>query len=299
MSTRNKDRLGVENTTSDDDGAAAAAQIQSQQEDAAPAPSLNFNFVTPTEFVEIPSKGRFYPPGHPLHNVEVVEVKHMTTKEEDILSSVALIKKGIVFERLLSSVLVDRTINVDSLLAGDKTAIIVALRAHNYGPIYSVNMSCPACNTTSEHEFDLTEFKTDYGYFDEKEYELEVEPTNRGTFLIKNLPISKWSFEVRSFTGEEEKKFSKKTEARKKKNMMEEAFAVQIDTFTVSIDQVGDRTTISKAISVLPAKDSRLLRKTYGQLMPKLELSDEFVCQNCNHQERVDMPFEANFFWTE
>lgn len=298
MSTRNKDRLGVEEANMDD-GAAAVAHMQSQQEGAAPVPSLNFNFVTPTEFVEIPSKGRFYPPGHPLHNVEVVEVKHMTTKEEDILSSTTLIRKGIVFDRLLSSVIVDRAININSLLAGDKTAIVVALRAHNYGPDYPVNVQCSACGTSQLHNFNLTEFETDYGYFGEKEYELEVEPTNRGTFLIKNLPISKWSFEVRSFTGDEEKKFSKKTEARKKKNMMEDSFAIQIDTFTVSIDQVEDRATISKAISVLPAKDSRLLRKTYGQLMPKLMLSDDFTCENCNHQERVDMPFEANFFWTE
>ena len=31
-------------------------------------------FVTPTEFVELPSRGKFYPEGHPLHNAEVMEI---------------------------------------------------------------------------------------------------------------------------------------------------------------------------------------------------------------------------------
>ena len=41
------------------------------------------HYVVPTELVELPSKGMFYPPNHPLHEKEFVEIKHMTTKEED------------------------------------------------------------------------------------------------------------------------------------------------------------------------------------------------------------------------
>ena len=33
-----------------------------------------FDFVNPTEFVDLPTKGRFYPEGHPLQNKEVVEI---------------------------------------------------------------------------------------------------------------------------------------------------------------------------------------------------------------------------------
>ena len=41
------------------------------------------SYQVPTEVVELPSKGLFYPEGHPLHSVETVEIKFMTTKEED------------------------------------------------------------------------------------------------------------------------------------------------------------------------------------------------------------------------
>ena len=51
------------------------------------APGEGFSFVVPTEFVELPSKGRFYSPDHPLHMKETVEIKQMTAKEEDLLTS--------------------------------------------------------------------------------------------------------------------------------------------------------------------------------------------------------------------
>jgi len=63
----------------------------------APAPQsqfADFSFVVPTKFVSLPSEGKYYPEGHPLHNKDVIEIKHMTAKEEDILTSKALLSKG-------------------------------------------------------------------------------------------------------------------------------------------------------------------------------------------------------------
>ena len=41
-------------------------------------------FVMPTEHVSLPSQGKFYPPEHPLHNCEDIEIKFLTAKELDI-----------------------------------------------------------------------------------------------------------------------------------------------------------------------------------------------------------------------
>ena len=59
----------------------------------------------PTEIVDLPSKGYFYPKDNPLSSGQV-EIKYMTAKEEDILTSTNLIKKGIVLDKLLQSLLV-------------------------------------------------------------------------------------------------------------------------------------------------------------------------------------------------
>ena len=90
----------------------------------------------PTEMVDLPSKGYFYVDGHPLSKGKV-EVKYMTAKEEDILTSQNLIKQGTVIDTLLQSLVVDKTININELLIGDKNAIMVAARVLGYGKDYN------------------------------------------------------------------------------------------------------------------------------------------------------------------
>ena len=93
------------------------------------------DYKFPTEMVDLPSKGHFYVDGHPLSSGKV-EVKYMTAKEEDILTSQNLIQQGTVIDVLLQSLIVDKTINVNELLIGDKNAIMVAARILGYGKEY-------------------------------------------------------------------------------------------------------------------------------------------------------------------
>ena len=46
-----------------------------------------------TEFVELLSQGKFYEQGHPLAGETTIEIKQMTAKEEDMLTSRTLLKK--------------------------------------------------------------------------------------------------------------------------------------------------------------------------------------------------------------
>ena len=86
----------------------------------------------PTEVVDLPSKGLLYPEDSPLSSGKI-EVKYMTAREEDILTSANLIKKGIVVEKLLEALIVDKSIKVDDLLIGDKNAVLIAARILAYG----------------------------------------------------------------------------------------------------------------------------------------------------------------------
>ncbi len=103
-----------------------------------------FDFVAPTEIVDLPSKGKFYPEGHPLHGVDQIEIRFMTAKDEDILSSPTLLKKGIAIDRFLQNIILDKTIDVRSLLIGDKNALIIASRITGFGHEYPVGMTCSA-----------------------------------------------------------------------------------------------------------------------------------------------------------
>ena len=60
----------------------------------------------PTEIVDLPSKGHFYPEDNILSSGKV-EMKYMTAKEEDILTSPNLIQQNIVIDKLLAALIVE------------------------------------------------------------------------------------------------------------------------------------------------------------------------------------------------
>ena len=99
----------------------------------------------PSEVVDLPSQGHFYDKNNPLSS-GTVNLKVMTAKEEDILTNQNYIKKGIVLDKLIESLIVDKDVSIDNLLLGDKNAIFVATRRFAYGDSYGpLQIKCPSC----------------------------------------------------------------------------------------------------------------------------------------------------------
>ena len=96
----------------------------------------------PTEVIDLPSLGKVYSKDSPLADGKV-ELKYMTTKEEDILMSENLIKKGIVIDKVLDSLIVTQGVSSDDLILGDKNAVLIAARILAYGPEYTCQVSNP------------------------------------------------------------------------------------------------------------------------------------------------------------
>ena len=117
----------------------------------------DLGYEIPVDIVPLPSRGVTYHPDSILHKLEGVEIRAMTAKDEDILTSRALIKKGTVITHLLRSCLTDPRINPNELLSGDRNALLIALRITGYGPDYAVEIICPDCNHKEHAEFDLQE----------------------------------------------------------------------------------------------------------------------------------------------
>ena len=83
------------------------------------------DFKFPTEEVELPSRGLIYPKENPLSSGKI-EIKYMTAKEEDILTNQNYVKQGTVVDKLLRSLIVDKKINYDDMITGDKNAVLVS-----------------------------------------------------------------------------------------------------------------------------------------------------------------------------
>lgn len=116
-------------------------------------------FDVPVESITLPSNGLVYPLGHPLSNEDAIEIKAMTAKEEDLLSSRALIKNGTVISALLKSCILNKLIDPDDMLAGDRNAILIGIRVTGYGSDYAVRISCPSCDKDFENTFSLNGLK--------------------------------------------------------------------------------------------------------------------------------------------
>jgi hypothetical protein len=117
-----------------------AAEKQKMREGAPPPAAMQADgagsaaYVPPVSTVRLPSAGLAYPPEHPLHAAETVDIRAMTARDEDILSSPALLRNGTVFTQLIRSCLTNKHVDPDTLLVGDRNAILIAIRVSAYGP---------------------------------------------------------------------------------------------------------------------------------------------------------------------
>ncbi len=257
------------------------SSLISQQETAA-TQNIGLSFVTPTEYVDLPSKGKLYPVGHPLHNKDSIEIKQMTAKEEDILTSESYIKKGVVLEKFLESILVDKNIKSEDLSVSDRSAIFLAARILAYGPEYKVIVTCPKCSKQKELAYDLLQ-SPKISAFPE-----DLAITENGTFFVE-LPVTKWKVECRALTGRDENKVEKNKVA-------ETGISAQLKSIIVSINSVTDKKMLEEAVDVLPAKDSRFLRSKYKEIVPTVRFSIELECE-CENSSEVDVPITLEFFW--
>jgi hypothetical protein len=263
-----------------------------------PNPSVSkespLSFVTPTEFVDLPSKGEFYPQGHTLCGQDTVEIRYMTAKDEDILTSRTLLKKGVAIERLLQNIIVDKSVNPADLLLGDRNAILVAARATGYGADYSTSLNCPACGQFVEHTFDLNQSTVNSGDTDSK----DITKTDDGTFVIR-IPKMNLDIETRLLTGRDETNLTKTSASKKKHNLGESLLTDQLRQYIVSVNGDASREMINALIENMPAYDSRFLRHHYQAVVPNIDLTQDFECDNCGTEQKMEVPFTADFFWVK
>lgn len=244
----------------------------------------------PSALVPLPSKGLVYPVDSPLHNREEIEIKGMTTQEEDILMSRALIKKGTVITELIRSCLMEPGIQVNDLLSGDRNALMVAVRITGYGPEYVAQVACPSCELRQEYSIDLSALEIK---------PLEIEPSSPGVNQFEFiLPVSKKKVLFRFLTGREEEEIMALMENKKKKGLANDNVVTTRLFFSIiSVDGNTDRSTISKYIQYMAARDSLALRQYIDKHEPGIDMRHPFECKSCGHSEVVAVPMGASFFW--
>jgi len=246
----------------------------------------------PTEIVPLPSKGLLYPEGHPLAE-GVVEMKYMTAKEEDILTSQNLIKQGVVLDKLFESLIIT-PVNYNDLYVGDKNAIMVAARILGYGKEYAVEVDDPfSPGNKQKVTIDLTQIEhkeVDYSPFESRTNQLDY-----------TLPISGRTVTFRFMTHGVEKEIQNEIKSMNKtlvKTGIDKELTTRLKHLIVAVDGVSGRATINNFVdNELFAADSRAFRSYMKEISPDVDMTFTFISDITGEVKEMEIPIEVSFFW--
>ena len=246
---------------------------------------MESKFSLPTEVVELPSKGLLYPEDSPLSK-GTIEMKYMTTKEEDILTNQNFIRKGIVIDKLLRSLVVTEGFKYDDLLIGDKNAIMVAARILSYG---------------SEYNFTYLGEKVsvDLSTLENKNIDYSLLESGKNEFAFK-LPHTDNTVTFKILTHKDERHIDKEIEGLKKVNKDNVAeVTTRLKHMITSVNGITELKDIREFVdNYLLAKDARALREYYNEVSPDIDMLVNIYTEE-GGQEDVELPVTVNFFWPD
>ncbi|MCP4267097.1 MAG: hypothetical protein GY777_16255 [Candidatus Brocadiaceae bacterium] len=238
----------------------------------------------PTEQIELPSKGLIYPKDHPLSSGQI-EMKYMTAREEDILTNQSFIQKGLVLDKLLEALIVNKKIKLDDIILGDKNAILIAARILGYGKDYEFMYA------NEKHTVDLSQL--DNKELNEKLYK-------NGNKFDFQFPHSKVDITFQLLDGHIEKQIENEIKGLKKINKNSSPTSTtRLKHIITSVD--GDETgkRIREFVdNYLLAKDARALREHIVEISPDIKLLWELETDEGELVE-VDIPLSVNFFFPD
>ena len=236
----------------------------------------------PTEVVDLPSNGLLYPKGSPLSSGKI-EIKYMTAKEEDILTSANLIRQGVVVEKLLESLIIDKSIKVDDLLIGDKNAVLIASRILAYGKEYEVEVE------GQKIEVDLTKLK------DKKLDESVV--TNGANEFEFELPATKRKLTFKMLTSGDEKVIDEEIKGYEKIHGIGYELTTRLKHQIISVDGDSKKASINSFVdNEFLSRDSIAFRTHVSEIMPDVDMTSTFTDSEGNEKE-FTVPMTVTFLW--
>ena len=246
----------------------------------------------PTEIVPLPSKGLLYSEDHPLAG-GTIEMKYMTAKEEDILTSQNLIKQGVVLDKLFESLIVT-PMNYADLYVGDKNAIMVAARILGYGKDYVVEVDDPfSPGTKQKVTIDLTQIEhreVDYSPFEQRKNEFDFELPQSRRVVTFRLMTHKLEKDIQT-----EIKGMNKTQVR---TGIDRELTTRLKNMILAVDGETGRAAVNNFVdNELFALDSRALRAHIKEISPDLDMTFTFVSDTTGEVKEMDIPMDVSFFW--
>ena len=142
------------------------------------------------DVISLPSNGECYP-----DKMSRVPVSYLTAYDENLITSPNLYHDGLIIEYLLKNKILNKDIDINSLVSGDVDAIILFLRATSYGVEFPITVRDPETGQQIDTTIDLTQLKT-------KDFKLKGDENGHFDFV---LPKTKAQIKFKYLTRKEEK----------------------------------------------------------------------------------------------
>ena len=241
----------------------------------------------PTEVVDLPSKGLLYPKDSPLAG-GTIELKYMTAKEEDILTTQSYIKQGVVLDKLFQSLIVSngegQRVKYSELLIGDKNAIMIAARVLGYGKDY-------------EFTYDGVEQTVDLSTLESVKLDFSKFTKGKNEFNFK-LPNSEREITFKLLSGKDEKEID--TEVKAKLKISEEQsseLTTRLKHMILTVDGKSEKSYINNFVdNEFLSRDSLAFRQYLSSITPDVDMTTKVV-DSAGKESEVAVPVTVRFFW--
>ena len=237
----------------------------------------------PSEIVDLPSGGKLYPKESPLHSGKI-EMRYMSARDEDILTNQNYIERGVVVDKLLQSLIVDKDIDYGQLLIGDKNALLIAARILGYGKDY-------------EFEYEGKKEVVDLSKLEPKPLAPEFEAAKENLFSF-TCPTTGAVLEFKLLTHADEQAVEQEIKGlRKLSKEASPELSTRVKYMILSVNGETDRQAVRSFVdNMFLARDSRAFRKFVEKIQPDIDI--RFYPED-GPEEGVMIPIGASFLWPD
>jgi len=220
------------------------------------------DLIVDSDIVKLPSEGYFYP-------IKEVTVEYLTAKDEDVLTTPALLENGTVLDEILKRKVKTKSLDIENMLSGDKNAILIFLRASSYGAQYDVQITNPKTGKPFKATVDLTKIQykkvTDH-------------PDDKKEFMVQ-LPMRKKMVKFRLLGDRELRNIIDRAEMMKEsyQQIFAETSSLKLKAAITEIDGNRNPDYINRFVDAMPAGDALKIRKKMEDVTPGVDLTYDFV----------------------
>ncbi len=252
--------------------------------------SDNQVFSTPTQPLDLPSKGLLYAKDNPLSS-GVVELYLPTARHEDILTNRNYIQQGVVLDKFLQEIIASK-IKYDDLITADKNAILVGARILAYGSMYSFRFKDPDSNEQSTVTVDLSLLK-------EKEVDFSLFEPGVNSFKY-TMPMTKADITFKLLTHKDETAIEAEIKGIQKINKISiPEITTRLSYEITSVNGSTEKSVIRDFIKNMPIRDLKEYRKYVTSITPGIEMKFDYEKSSGEVLEGLSIPMTVDFFWPD